>query len=279
MTTIIAEIGINHNGDVDIAKKLMLMAKECKCDGVKFQKRTVNAVYSHDELLKPRDSPWGKTQGDQKRGLELSLEEYREIDRYSRAIDIPWSASAWDIGSLEFLDQFNPEFHKIASPMITNQQFIEEVARRKKLTYISTGMLPNLCAVHKAANIFRYHDCPFVLMHCIGEYPCPPEISNLTMIRTLQQQFLGVPVGFSSHAVSPIIGAFAVLMGAVAIEAHITLDRSMYGSDQAASLEKPGLIRLVDYCRLAEQVRGDGIKRMTEKEIENAKKLRYFEHG
>ena len=277
MTTIIAEIGINHNGDVQLAKDLMDMAKECGADFVKFQKRSINVVYSTDELDKARDSPWGTTNREQKHGLEFGKSQYDEIDRHSKLINLPWFASAWDLGSLQFLDRYDLPCHKIASTMITNREFVEEVARRKKLTYISTGLLPDLCAVNKAVAVFQYHDCPFMLLHCVGEYPCPPEITNLSMISVLKQRYPAIPVGFSSHAVSPIIGAYAVLLGARAVEAHITLDRAMYGSDQAASLEKTGLEKLVDYCNLAEVVVGDGVKTMTEKEKANAAKMRYWE--
>lgn len=279
MTQIIAEIGINHNGSTLNALKLMDMAKECGADLVKFQKRSIEVVYSPEELAKPRESPWGTTTLAQKRGLEFGQAEYEAIERHSRDILLPWFASAWDLGSLKFLDQFSLPCHKIASAMVTNREFVEAVARRGKLTYISTGLLPDFCAVDKAVAVFRYHDCPFVLMHCVGEYPCHPQDANLSMIRVLQERYPGAQVGFSSHAVSPVVGAFAVLMGAAAVEAHITLDRSMYGSDQAASLEKPGLEKLVDYCRLAEVVRGDGVKRMTEKEAAVAGKLRWFERG
>jgi N-acetylneuraminate synthase len=277
MTTIIAEIGINHNGNVSIAKQLMDMAKECGADLVKFQKRSVNVVYSTAELDKPRESPWGTTTREQKWGLEFGKSQYDEINRYSQEIAFPWTASAWDLGSLQFLDQYALPCHKIASAMIANLQFVEEVAGRGKLTYVSTGMLPDLCTVTKAVNIFRYYDCPLVLMHCVGEYPCHPQDSNLSMIKVLQREYPEIQVGFSSHAVSPIVGAFSVLLGAVAVEAHITIDRSMYGSDQSASLEKSGLEKLVDYCRMAEQVKGSGIKIMTAGEIKNAAKLRYWE--
>jgi N-acetylneuraminate synthase len=265
VTTIIGEIGINANGSIKIAKELMDMAKECGADMVKLQKRSINVVYSTEELDKPRDSPWGTTTREQKHGLEFQRTDYDEIDRYSKYIGLPWFASAWDLGSLQFLDKYDLPCHKVASPMITNLQFCEEVAKRKKLTYISTGGLPDLCMVHKVVNIFKYHDCPMVIMHCVLEYPCPPENSDLSMIRVLEAEFPGVPVGFSSHAVSPIVGYAAALMNARAIEVHISLDRSMYGSDQSASLEKSGLEKLVDYCRIAEVVKGDGVKRMTEK--------------
>jgi len=276
LTTIIAEIGINANGDLSLAKQLIAMAKECGADIVKFQKRTINVVYTTEMLNQPRESPWGTTQREQKFGLEFGKAEYREIDRYCREIGIQWTASAWDLGSLEFLDEFDLPCHKVASAMITNLQFIQGVATRHKHTYISTAMLPDMCAIHKAVNVFKYFETPLTIMHCVGDYPCNPMDSNLSMIGVLQREFPGIPIGFSSHAVSPIVGAFAVYAGAVAIEAHITLDRSMYGSDQAASLEKPGLEKLVDYCRLAEIDKGDGIKRMTETEKKNAVKLRYW---
>ena len=278
MTTIIAELGINCNGSLEIAKQLMDMAKECGADFVKFQKRTINVVYTTEELDKPRDSPWGTTTREQKHGLEFQRKDYDEIDKYSRYIALPWFASAWDLGSLQFLDAYDLPCHKVASPMITNLEFCEEVAKRKKLTYISTGGLDDLCMVHKVVNKFKYHECPICLMHCVLEYPCPPENSNLSMIRVLEKEFPGVPIGFSSHAVSPIVGYAAAFMGARAIETHITLDRSMYGSDQSASLEKSGLEKLVDYCKIANVVKGDGIKRMTEKERANARKLRYWEN-
>jgi len=277
MATIIAEIGINANGTVELAKQLMDMAKECGADFVKFQKRSVNVVYSTEELNKPRESPWGTTQREQKHGLEFTRSAYDEIDRHSKQIGMPWFASAWDLGSLEFLDQYDLPCHKIASAMITNSEFVESVAIRRKPTYISTGMLPDFCAIDKAVNVFKYHDTPMVLMHCVGEYPCEPGKTNLALILALQMRYPGLPIGFSSHAVSPIIGAFAALLGAVAVEAHITLDRSLYGSDQPASLEKSGLEKLVDYCKLAEVVKGDGVKRMTDKERVNAAKMRYWE--
>jgi len=257
----------------------MSMAKDCGADMVKFQKRTIDIVYSPEELAAPRESPWGTTNGDQKRGLELNYKEYRQINEYSKELGLPWFASAWDNGSLDFLEQFNPPCHKVASAMITNYPFLETVARQKKLTYISTGLLPDFRAIDKAVTCFHYHECPFVIMHCVGEYPCPPGNTNLSMIQTLKERYPGERVGFSSHAVSPVIGALAVIWGAIAIEAHITLDRSMYGSDQAASLERPGLQKLVDYCRIAESARGHGAKFMTQTEAKIAEKLRWFERA
>jgi len=277
MTKIIAEIGINANGEIGIAKAMMDMAQRCGADMVKFQKRTIEAVYSKKDLDVPRDSPWGMTNREQKHGIEFGYDDYCEIDNYSKLIGLPWFASAWDVDSLTFLDYFDLPCHKIASTMITNCDFLKEVAQRKKLTYISTGLIEDLEPVDKAASIFKYHDCPFELMHCVGEYPCIPENTNLGMIETLKQAFPGIKVGFSSHAVSPVVGALSVALGATTVEAHITLDRSMYGSDQSASLEEPGLKKLVDYCKLAEQAKGDGIKRITKMEINAAAKMRYWE--
>lgn len=279
MTLIISEIGINANGNVETAKQLMKMAKKCGCNLVKFQKRSIDIVYTKEELALPRESPWGITQREQKGGLEFSYIDYTEINNYSKEIDLPWFASAWDIESLDFLKQFDCPCNKIASAMITNCDFTERVAKQKKKTFISTGLINSLEPIKKAVNIFDYHNCPHVIMHCVGEYPCPPNRTNLAMINTLKAEFPGKTIGFSSHAVSPIVPAFAVLAGAEAIECHITLDRSMYGSDQAASLEKPGLEKLIDYCKIAEQVKGLPFKTITPKEIEVAKKLRWFENG
>ena len=277
MTTIIAEIGINANGDVEIAKQLMMMAKNCGADLVKFQKRDVEVVYSQEVLDTPRDSPWGTTTREQKLGLEFGMQDYLEINKYSEEIDIPWTASAWDMGSLEFLDVFNLPFHKVASPMITNLEFVEAVAKRGSLTFISTGMTSDWRQVDEALAKFWYHNTPCCLMHCRGEYPCEPDKTDLAVMQTMQMKYPGVPIGFSSHAVSPLVGAFAAYAGATAVEAHITLDRAMYGSDQAASLEAPGLRKLVEYCKLATQVKGSSHKRMTEEEAINANKMRYWE--
>ncbi len=282
---IIAEIGINHSGSIKVAEALIDMAKDCGADYVKFQKRTISEVYTEEFLDQPRESPWGRTQRDQKHGLEFGTREYREIDRHCKKVGIPWFASCWDLASLQFIDNFDVPMHKIASPMLTNLDFVEAVAATGRHTLISTGM-SDLCDISRAVSKFEdfafsnpeYGPRPkYSLLHCVGEYPCPPDRTNLAMIRTLKERYPGIEVGFSSHAVSPVIPAFAVLMGAEIIEAHITLDRAMYGSDQAASLERPGLQKLVDYCRMAEESKGLGIKTITEAEAVNAKKMRYWE--
>jgi N-acetylneuraminate synthase len=274
---IIAEIGINHNGSMDNVFKLMDMAKGAGADMVKFQKRTIDVVYDKDFLDSPRESPWGTTQRHQKMALELNSAQYGQIDEYSHAIGLPWFASAWDVKSLEFLDRFDCAFAKVASAMITNCEFLKEVAKRRKYTFISTGMVDSMQPIRKAVAIFQLADCPYMLMHCVGKYPCPPEDSRLKIIQTLKEMFPDVSVGFSSHAVSPIIPGFAALLSADAIECHITLDRSMYGSDQSASLEREGLKKLVDYSRMAVRALGDGVKFMDDQELINAEKLRYWE--
>jgi N-acetylneuraminate synthase len=272
---IIAEVGINHNGDLDIAKKLIDMAKTAGCDAVKFQKRTIDIVYTPEVLSAFRESPWGTTQRAQKEGLEFGQAEYDEINRYCKAIGIDWSASAWDIESQKFLAQYNCPFNKIASAMITNLPFLDAVASEGKLTFVSTGM-STYEDIDKAVAIFNKHKCPFVLLHTVSTYPSKEEELNLRCIQTLQKKY-NVPVGYSGHEASVSPSLVAVMLGAVAIERHITLDRAMYGSDQAASLEKDGLERLVGMIRKIPVVLGDGEKRFEEREQQVAKKLRYWE--
>lgn len=272
---ITAEIGINHNGDLEIVKELIDQSKSAGVDAVKFQKRTIEIVYSEDVLSQHRDSPWGTTQREQKEGLELSLEDYKEIDSYCKKIGIDWYASAWDIPSQDFLNNFNLNVNKIASAMTTNVEFIERVASEQKPTFISTGMC-TYEQIQKAVDIFNNKNCKFVLMHTNSEYPSKEENLNLNAINTLSNKF-DCNVGYSGHeaSVSPSIVAAAI--GAVSIERHITLDRSMYGSDQAASLEVHGLRTLVGSIRKLKYILGDGEKVITDAETEVAKKLRYWE--
>jgi len=272
---VIAEIGINHNGDINIAKELILMAKKSGCDAVKFQKRTIEIVYSEEELNKPRESPWGATQRDQKIGLEFSKKEYDEIDKFCKNINIIWFASAWDIPSLEFLDQYNLKYNKIASAMITHIPFLEKVAQRKKYTFISTGM-SNYTMIDNALKIFKSYQCDYELMHCISAYPCSKQKLNLSLIKTLQNKY-NCKVGYSGHEASLSPSIVAVSLGASSLERHITIDRSMYGSDQAASLEKSGLDELVSIIRDIPAVMGNEDKKIFDCEIEVAKKLRYWE--
>ncbi len=268
---IIAELGINHNGDLETAKKLIDGAVRCGCDAVKFQKRTIDKVYAREMLDSPRESPWGATQREQKEGLEFGLEEYQEIDRYCREKSIPWFASAWDLESQAFLRSFDCRFNKIASVQLTNIPLLEIVAEENKYTFISTGM-STLEEIDRAVDIFRDAGCGFELMHCNSTYPMPTEDANLKMIDTLRQRYQ-CKVGYSGHETGLVISVAAVALGVTSVERHITLDRAMYGSDQAASVELVGLTRLVDMIRTVELSLGDGVKHITESEREVREKL------
>ena len=271
---VIAELGINHNGDLEMAKQLIDMAKAAGCDAVKLQKRTIDLVYSQAVLNSPRESPWGTTQRAQKEALEFGHAEYDEIDAYCRTIGIDWFASAWDVPSQRFLRRYALKYNKIASPMLAHRELLETVAEERKPTFISTGMSVYE-QIDAAVEVFRRHDCPFVLMHCVAEYPAPEHVVNLRCLLELRQRYR-CPVGYSGHEVTMIPGVFAAMMGAVAVERHIPLDRAMYGTDQAASLEKRGLEMLVGYIRTIPIVFGDGGKQMTPGEKANAEKLRYW---
>ncbi|MFV0295254.1 MAG: N-acetylneuraminate synthase family protein [Hyphomicrobiaceae bacterium] len=272
----IAEIGINHNGSLDIARQLIDMASEAGCDFVKFQKRTIDIVYPPAQLAQPRESPWGSTQREQKEGLEFNAQEYDEIDAYCKSKGIGWFASAWDIESLKFLRRYDLPYNKVASAMLTHLPFIEEVAREGKPTFVSTGM-STYEQIDAAVAVFARHDCPIVLMHSVSEYPAPVERLNLLAINSLWQRY-GLPVGYSGHeTVMANVVNFATLLGAVALERHITLDRAMYGTDQSASLERPGLKKMVAYVNFLPLILGDGVKRVTDEEAKVAKKLRYWE--
>ncbi len=269
---ITAEIGVNHNGNIAIAKKLIDVASFADCDAVKFQKRTVDKVYPEEVLDSYRESPWGTTQRAQKEGLEFGREEYDEIDRYCREKNIEWYASAWDVDSQLFLGRYNCKYNKIASAMLTAKDLLRMVAEEGKYTFISTGM-STLEEIDDAVEIFRAYRCPFGIMHCNSSYPMPDEDANLRMIETLMERY-GCKVGYSGHEVGLQISLAAVTMGATSIERHITLDRAMYGSDQAASLEPAGLIRLVRDIRVIERAMGDGVKCITPKEDAVRRKLR-----
>ena len=272
---IIGEIGINHNGDLKIAKQLIDLAKECGCDAVKFQKRNIDKVYTNEYLNSPRDSPWGKTQRAQKLGLEFGKEEYDEIDKYCKEKNIDWFASAWDVDSQIFLEKYNCKYNKIASPMLTNIEFLKYVASLKKPTIISTGM-SKLNDIDNVVNIFISHNCPYILMHCTSIYPCPIDKCNLNMIKTLKERY-DCPVGYSGHSPGVIDSYIATSLGAEFIEKHITLNRAMYGSDQSASLERHGLKLTVKNCKLMETLLGDGKPHFYEEEKQGARKMRYWE--
>jgi N-acetylneuraminate synthase len=268
----VAEIGINHNGDMKICKELIDVAADAGCDAVKFQKRDINQVYTQEFLDSPRESLWGKTQRAQKEGLEFSKEQYDEISNYCAKKNIEWFASAWDINSLKFLRQFDSKFNKIASAMIVHHGLLRMVAEEGKHTFISTGM-STYDDIQKAVDIFREANCPFELMHTVSTYPMRDEDANLRVINTLRQKF-DCDVGYSGHEVGLAISYAAAAMGITSLERHITLDRAMYGSDQSASIEPNGLRMLVGAVRKIEKAMGDGKKQIIEDEIPIARKLR-----
>lgn len=275
MTFITAEIGINHNGDIDIAKQLIDIAVNAGCDAVKFQKRTVEKVYSKDVLNLPRESPWGTTTREQKLGLEFEKEQYDIIDKHCSQKNIQWFASSWDIDSQIFLRQYNLNYNKVASAMLTNKKLLEIIAEEKKHTFISTGM-STMDEIKEAVDIFRKNNCPFELQHSNSTYPMKDEEANLRCIQTLKNEFK-CDVGYSGHEVTGyLICVAAVMLGATSIERHITLGRSLYGSDQAASLEPHGLERVVRDVRKLDALLGDGVKRVWPSELPIMKKLRVY---
>lgn len=272
---VIAEIGINHNGDLSIAKKLIDGAVKAGCDAVKFQKRTIDVVYTQEQLNSKRESPWGSTYRQQKEGLEFGFEEYKQIDEYCKSKNIEWFASAWDVESQVFLRHFNLNYNKVASAMLTHKDLLESIAEEKRHTFISTGM-SSLEQIRKAVEIFESKKCPYELMHCNSEYPMPAEKANLRTIKTLQKEF-SCNVGYSGHETGTAVSIAAVALGATSIERHITLDRCMYGSDQVASIELPKMKSLVSEIRKIEKALGDGVKTVTEEEFKCAQKLRTVE--
>ena len=272
---ITGEIGINHNGDISIAKQLIDVAKNSGCNAVKFQKRTIDKVYSKEILDSPRESIWGTTTREQKLGLEFEKNEYDEIDSYCKKLEIEWFASSWDIDSQLFLRQYDLSHNKIASAMLTNHELLNVVAEEKKHTFIATGM-STMEEISKAIKIFKNNDCPFELMHTNSYYPMKLEEANLKCITTLQNEF-HCDVGYSGHEVNSYICCIiSATLGASSIERHITLSRALPGSDQSASLEQSGLERMVRDVRRVESVLGDGIKRIWDSEVPVMKKLRTF---
>jgi N-acetylneuraminate synthase len=267
-----AEIGINHNGDIEIAKKLIDCAALAGCDAVKFQKRTVDEVYTKEYLDSYRESPWGTTQQAQKEGLEFGKTEYDRIDTYCKEKNIAWFASAWDLKSQEFLATYDLSYNKIASAMLVNETLLEMVASERKYTFIATGM-STYAEIDRAVDIFKSHGCPYELMHCNSTYPMPKRDANLLMIPVLRERYR-CKVGYSGHETGRIVSTSAVALGATSIERHITLDPAMYGSDQAASLSADDLFRLVKDIRLIETIRGTGEKTLSAAEVETRKKLR-----
>jgi len=269
---IIAEIGINHNGDISICKELIDVAEDAGCDAVKLQKRDINQVYTQEMLNSFRESPWGTTQREQKEGLEFSVDQYTEIDQYCKNKGIEWFASAWDINSQKFLKQFDCKYNKIASAMIVHKDLLKMVADEKKHTFISTGMT-NYEDIQTAIDIFKQAECPFELMHTISTYPMKDEDANLNMIHTLRDKFK-CDVGYSGHEVGLAVSYAASALGITSLERHITLSHAMYGSDQSASIEPAGFRQLVGAVRKIEKAMGSGEKKVIDAEIPIAKKLR-----
>ncbi len=270
---LIAEIGINHNGSLEIAKKLIDAAAEAGFDAVKFQKRTVEKVYTKELLDSPRESPWGTTQRQQKMGLEFGNEQYQEIDRHCKERGVAWSASAWDVGAQRFIREFGVSFNKVASAMLGHKPLLQEIVSEKKKTFISTGMA-TLEEIDEVVNLFRKANCPFELMHCNSTYPMPEEAANLRCIPMLKARY-NCEVGYSGHESSLIkVCTTAVALGATSLERHITLDRAMYGSDQAASIETNALHNFVETVRRVPELLGTGNKIITPAELAVRKKLR-----
>lgn len=269
---IIAEIGINHNGDLAICKQLIDVAVNAGADAVKFQKREINNVYTQEFLDSPRQSQWGSTQRDQKLGLEFNYFEYMEIDAYCKDKNIEWFASAWDLDSQKFLQQFNCKYNKVASAMIVYSELLEEISKEKKHTFISTGMT-TYSDIENAVEIFRNNKCSFELMHTVSTYPMKDEHANLKMINTLNDKFQ-CDIGYSGHEVGLAVSYAAAALGITSLERHITLDRSMYGSDQSASVEPAGFTQLVGAVRKIEIALGDGIKKDIPEEAPVALNLR-----
>lgn len=267
---VIAEIGINHNGSLETAKQLIDVAVESGCDAVKFQKRTVDIVYTADELARPRENPFGPTNGDLKRALEFGHDTYREIDRYCRTKGIAWFASCWDEASVDFIEKFGPPCYKIASASLTDDALLRHHAAMRRPIILSTGM-STIEQIQHAAETLAVDD--LILLHCNSTYPAKLEELNLRALQTLQRMF-DAPVGYSGHEVGLPTTLAAVALGAAVVERHVTLDRAMWGSDQAASLEPAGLKRLVRDIRAIERALGDGIKCVWESERPVMAKLR-----
>ncbi len=267
---IIAEIGINHNGDINLAKRLVKLAKDNGCDAVKFQKRTVELVYSKHELEMERPNPFGNTNGDLKRGLEFSYEQYQEIDKYCRELDILWFASCWDKNSVDFIDSFNPPCHKIASASLTDDDLILHIKSKGRPILLATGMSTQ-DEIDHALSILGMDN--LVLMHCTSTYPSLESELNLNVIPNYIKRY-SCPIGYSGHEKGVLPSVIAASMGACAIERHITTDRTLWGSDHPASLEPEGLRRLVRDIRLLNTIKGDGKKVVYESELPIIKKLR-----
>lgn len=267
---VIAEIGINHNGDIELCKKLIDAAVEAGCEAVKFQKRTVDVVYTAEELARPRENPFGTTNGDLKRGLEFGKEQYAQIDAHCKQKGIMWFASCWDEASVDFIDQFNPPCYKIASASLTDDALLKHHRAKGKPIILSTGM-STLEQIDHAVEVLGKEN--LVILHATSTYPSQLAELNLMVIPALVERYQ-VPIGYSGHEVGLAPSFAAAILGACTIERHITMDRSMWGSDQSASVEPQGMERLVKDVRAWEEARGDGVKRVYDSEKPILEKLR-----
>jgi len=269
---VIAEIGINHNGDLGIAKQMIEAAVHAGADAVKFQKRTPEICTPPEQQKQMRETPWGYiTYLDYRYKVEFNEEQYREIERHCKAKGVAWMASVWDEPSVDFMEQFDTPAYKVPSASLTDHNLLKYVRKTGKPVIISTGM-SSMDQIHKAAKLIGTDD--LVIMHCTSTYPCEPEELNLNMVGTLRGEFPRVPIGYSGHEVGLVPSAVAVALGACMVERHLTLDRAMWGSDQAASVEPAGFERLIKYIRVTEASLGDGVKKVYESEKASMKKLR-----
>ena len=267
---IIAEIGINHNGNITEAKRLIDIAVATGCNAVKFQKRTIDIVYTKEELEKPRPNPFGETNGDLKRGLEFGYDEYKQIDAYCKEKKIMWFASCWDEQSVDFIEQFNPPCYKIASASLTDDELLKYTKSKGKPILLSTGM-STMEEIEHAMEILGEENT--IIYHCTSTYPANTNEINLNCIKTLKERF-SCPVGYSGHERGIAPSVIAVALGACSVERHITSDRTNWGSDQAASLETPGLFHMIRDIRQVPALLSDGVKVVYDREIPIREKLR-----
>lgn len=272
---IIGEIGINHNGDIRIAKKLIDVAKRCNFDAVKFQKRSPDISTPETQKMKLRETPWGEmTYLNYKKKIEFNIKQYKVIDKYCKSKKIDWFVSCWDIDSFEEMKKFRFKYHKVASAMITNIPLLKKIAKTKVHTLISTGM-SNYKNIDTAVKIFKKFNCKFTLLHCVSTYPAKDEHLNLKCIQTLKKKYK-CDVGYSGHESSVSPSIIAYMLGASVIERHITLDRSMWGTDQASSLSEVGMKTLTSIIEKTPKILGSGKKKLLKEEILISKKLRYW---
>jgi len=275
---LIGEIGINHNGSLKMAKELILLAKDCKFDAVKFQKRDPDFCVPENQKEKLRNTPWGTiTYLDYKKKLEFGVKEYIAIDKYCKKLNIDWFASPWDINSLNFLKRFKLKYQKVASAMLKNYALVEKIAKERKKTFISTGGA-SMQEILKATKIFKKHKCSFIVMHSVSLYPADDKNLNINFIKNLQKKFGKNNVGYSGHERTTLPSILAASLGAAAIERHITLDRTLWGTDQSASLAKAGMLSLAESCAKIQAIMGDGKKRYLKEENKKISTMIYWKN-